>query len=93
MRALKCLSAYFGCSSAHLSAEQLQQFRLEGIDRCLSQRSSNTTVATMKMIYSKALRCSQRVKSLSKQLLNPFEEKMIGILILANLNITLKLKS
>ena len=67
MRELKSLSTYFGCSPARLSTEQLQQFLLEGIDRCLSQRSSNTTVATMKMIYSKALRCPQRVKSLNKQ--------------------------
>ncbi len=58
------LAGHFACSPAQLSARQIEGYVLARINAGLKPRSTNVTVAALRMLYTRVIRRPQRVEAL-----------------------------
>ena len=83
---------HFGVSPAQLNAEQIQGYVLGRINAGLKSRSTNVTIAALRVLYRRVLKQPDRVESLvmrkaTDRLPNAIEEAEIKCLIQATHNL------
>ena len=83
---------HFDCPPAKISDAEIQDYVLMCIDRGLKPRSTNVTVAALRMLYRNVLKSPQKVESLARrkvsdQLPNSIEEDQVKVLIQSTHNL------
>jgi site-specific recombinase XerD len=89
---LKRFAEHFGRPAGRITSEEIQEYLLMRISEGLKPRTTNVTVAALRMLYRDVLRLPQRVESLTMRkspdrLPDTIDERQIGLLIRSTHNL------